>query len=102
MSPPLCMVETSDGEKIHTWLMLQDNAEECPTLIYFHGNAGNMGFRLQNAAMTYAKVKLNILMMDYRGYGKSTGTPNEPGLQLDAEAVLRHVRTHPRYNCAYI
>lgn len=36
------MVTTADGAKLHTWLMLQDNPEMHPTLIYFHGNAGNM------------------------------------------------------------
>jgi len=90
------MIRTSDGQQIHSWLMLQDDAENCPTLIYFHGNAGNMGFRLQNAATMFATAKINILMMDYRGYGKSTGSPNEAGLKLDAEAVLYHVRDHPR------
>lgn len=90
------MVETADGEKIHTWLMLQDNAENVPTLIYFHGNAANMGFRLQNAADMYGISKLNILMMDYRGFGKSTGTPSETGLQLDGEAVLEYALKHPR------
>lgn len=63
------MVTTTDGKQIHTWLLLQEDAENCPTLIYFHGNAGNMGFRLQNAAEFYAGTKINILMMDYRGYG---------------------------------
>ena len=31
---------TSDGKLIHTWLMLQKNSNNVPTLIYFHGNAG--------------------------------------------------------------
>jgi hypothetical protein len=90
------MVETADGEKLHTWLLLQDNAEAVPTLIYFHDNAANMGFRLQNAADMYGISKLNILMMDYRGYGKSTGIPTEKGLQLDGEAVLHYALKHPR------
>jgi len=72
-------VETADGCRIHTWLMLQpelntSNADDVdssryPTLIYFHGNAGNMGFRLINAVEMYSLVKMNILMMDYRGFG---------------------------------
>ena len=37
--------------------------------IYFHGNAGNMGYRLPNAAKFYSDVGVNVLMMDYRGYG---------------------------------
>ena len=34
------MLKTSDGAEIHIWLMTQKDAENCPTLIYFHGNAG--------------------------------------------------------------
>lgn len=63
------IIDTADGQKIHAWLLLQEISQGKPTLIYFHGNAGNMGFRLQNAAEMFAKVGINVLMMDYRGYG---------------------------------
>jgi hypothetical protein len=78
---------TEDGVKLHTWLLMQPEPAKCPTLIYFHGNAGNMGFRLKNAAHMYAFSNLNVLMMDYRGYGASGGTPTERGLELDGKAV---------------
>lgn len=88
---------TKDGARIHTWLMLQEESSSTtPTLIYFHGNAGNMGFRLPNAIKMYTRAKFHILMMDYRGYGDSEGTPSEEGLNLDAEAVLGFVGSHPR------
>jgi abhydrolase domain-containing protein 13 len=90
------MVSTPDGEKLHTWLLLQDDAENCPTIIYFHGNAANMGFRLQNAAEMYSNGKVNILMMDYRGYGRSSGHPNEYGLKIDGETVLQYASQHPK------
>ncbi len=64
------MIGTKDNVSIHAWLMLQHNSIDCPTLIYFHGNAGNMGFRLKNAASMYSVAKVNILMVDYRGYGE--------------------------------
>jgi hypothetical protein len=64
------LILTEDNQTIHTWLLLQNNPNDCPTLIYFHGNAANMGFRLQNAAEMFGRVGLNIMMMDYRGYGK--------------------------------
>ena len=63
-------IQTSDQASIHTWLLLQSNSKEVPTIIFFHGNAGNMGFRLKMAALMFATTKCNILMMDYRGYGK--------------------------------
>ena len=61
---------TIDHAIIHTWLLLQENPNNVPTIIFFHGNAGNMGFRLKMAALMFAITKCNILMMDYRGYGK--------------------------------
>lgn len=63
-------IQTKDQASIHTWLLLQSNSKEVPTIIFFHGNAGNMGFRLKMAAQMFATTKCNILMMDYRGYGK--------------------------------
>eukprot|EP00600_Ochromonadales_sp_CCMP1393_P003049 CAMPEP_0174988760 /NCGR_PEP_ID=MMETSP0004_2-20121128/20317_1 /TAXON_ID=420556 /ORGANISM="Ochromonas sp., Strain CCMP1393" /LENGTH=432 /DNA_ID=CAMNT_0016242037 /DNA_START=31 /DNA_END=1329 /DNA_ORIENTATION=+ len=89
-------VKTKDGVLIHTWLLLQADSQNAPTLIYFHGNAGNMGFRLKNAALMFAKANINVLMMDYRGYGSSDGYPTEKGLNLDGEAVLKYALTHPR------
>lgn len=90
------MLETKDGIKIHTWLLLQKNSSNVPTLIYFHGNAGNMGYRLRNAAEMYARVGINILMMDYRGYGNSTGIPTEKGIMIDAEKVVQYASSHPK------
>jgi len=46
--------------------------------------------------MLYALAGVNVLMMDYRGYGSSTGAPSEIGLNLDADAVLNYAREHPR------
>lgn len=88
---------TKDNVKIHTWLLLHDedpSAAPRPTLIYFHGNAGNMGFRLPNAAKMFHYAKINVLMVDYRGYGHSEGRPTEAGLQADAEACLSLLRGH--------
>ena len=89
-------LQTPDGVSIHTWLLLQKDSANRPTLIYFHGNAGNMGFRLQNAAEMYGYVGINVLMMDYRGFGSSTGNPNEKGLNIDAETVLEYAINHPK------
>lgn len=89
------MVKTADGEEIHTWLILHENSNQVPTVIYFHGNAGNMGFRLKNAMGMFSKSGVNVLMMDYRGYGKSTGEPTEDGLNMDGDAVVQHATSHP-------
>lgn len=65
-------VKTPDGAILHCWLLLQETSGSSvpPTLIYFHGNAGNMGFRLRNAAEMYGRAGINVLMVDYRGFGE--------------------------------
>mgnify|MGYP003386207123 CR=1 FL=1 len=93
-------ITTDDGEHIHAWLLFRNPS--APTLIYFHGNAANMGFRLQNAAGMYGFSGYNVLMMDYRGYGKSTGKPSEKGLQLDGVAMLKYLKQHPRLSSSPI
>ncbi|CAI5737019.1 unnamed protein product [Peronospora destructor] len=82
------MIPCKDGVKINAWLMKQRDHTTCPTLIFFHGNAGNIGYRLPNAVQLYRKVGANILLVDYRGFGHSEGDPSEKGLKLDAEAAI--------------
>ena len=43
------MIPCSDGVQIHSWLLLQQQSKNAPTLVFFHGNAGNIGLRLPNA-----------------------------------------------------
>lgn len=83
-------IPTSDGELLHGWAMLQvgARAKEVPTLVFWHGNAGSVGSRLPMAAFLWAFTGCNVVMIDYRGFGKSTGVPSEAGLQLDGEAAL--------------
>ncbi|KAL9652841.1 hypothetical protein ABK040_010873 [Willaertia magna] len=70
---------------------LKKQFQYTPTLIYFHGNAGNISHRLSNVKDIYHICKCHILMVEYRGYGKSTGTPSEEGLKDDAETVIRYL-----------
>lgn len=55
-----------------------------------------MGYRLPNAAKMYSDMGVNILMMDYRGYGMSSGVPSEKGIIIDAESVLDFALKHPK------
>jgi pimeloyl-ACP methyl ester carboxylesterase len=43
----------------------------------------------------FSDIGTNVLMMDYRGYGMSSGTPSEKGIIMDAESVLDFAKTHP-------
>ena len=59
--------------------------------VYFHGNAGNIGHRLENAKVLYKTLKCNILLVEYRGYGMSDGIPSEEGFYQDAQAAYDFV-----------
>jgi pimeloyl-ACP methyl ester carboxylesterase len=91
-------IECEDGVSIHSWLLLQkENAKSAPTIIFFHGNAGNIGLRLPNAKQMMKNLNANVMMVEYRGYGDSdTVKPNEAGLKLDAQAALRFIVKHPK------
>lgn len=88
-------IKTKDGVLLNLILLRYtgDNAAYSPTIIYFHGNAGNIGHRLPNALLMLVNLKVNLILVDYRGYGKSEGEASEEGLYLDSEAVLDYVMT---------
>ncbi|XP_072931137.1 protein ABHD13 [Epargyreus clarus] len=82
-------IKGRDGVKIHMFLVKQaTHSKKRPTMIFFHGNAGNMGQRLTNVSGFYHKLNLNILMVEYRGYGLSEGSPSECGLYTDAQTAF--------------
>jgi pimeloyl-ACP methyl ester carboxylesterase len=78
--------ETADGELLHGWWV----ARRAPALghvLLCHGNAGNVGDRVLHAAVLSA-AGFDVLLFDYRGYGRSSGTPGEQGTYRDARAAL--------------
>ncbi|KAI8979633.1 Alpha/Beta hydrolase protein [Mycotypha africana] len=91
-------LRTRDGVHLKSYIILQPNEDEAkrrPTILYFHANAGNMGHRLPIAKQFYNRYKCNVVMLSYRGYGKSDGSPNEKGLKIDSQTMLDYVREHP-------
>lgn len=83
-------IYTIDNVKIYVQLIKQSvEPQSAVTVIYLHGNAGNVGHRLDNAMEMYNLLKCNILMVEYRGYGLSSGTPSEAGLYKDALAAIQ-------------
>ncbi|EME26448.1 hydrolase [Galdieria sulphuraria] len=86
-------LETEDGIRIHGWLVLQSDSRKAPTFLYFHGNAGNISHRLSDVQHFYSRVACNVLMVSYRGYGDSEGRPSEKGIQRDAAAAFRFIRS---------
>ncbi len=79
---------TSDGVKITGWYVPADGARG--TALFFHGNAGNISHRLPTLEM-FHQMGLNALIIDYRGYGNSEGSPSEKGTYRDAEAAWEHL-----------
>jgi fermentation-respiration switch protein FrsA (DUF1100 family) len=95
-------LETEDGERLHAWLLLAPESRARPTILFLHENAGNMGFRLPILAALYHRLRANILVLSYRGYGESTGTPGEEGLVTDARTALRFLRACDRVDASRI
>jgi hypothetical protein len=77
-------IGTEDGERLHGWFIPADSSRG--TLLFFHGNAGNISHRLQSL-LIFNRLGLDVLMVDYRGYGQSSGSPGEQGTYLDARAA---------------
>ena len=81
-------IKTSDEETIHGWFVPVSNAKG--TVLFFHGNAGNISHRMDYIPM-FQRLGYNLFMIDYRGYGQSSGSPTEAGTYLDAEAAWHYL-----------
>lgn len=85
---------TADGETLAGWYIPAPAARG--TLLYLHGNGGNIGHRLDPIAV-FHRLGLNILIIDYRGYGASTGKPGEEGTYQDALAAWDYLTQEKRH-----
>lgn len=88
-------LKTKDGINISAWYIPAER--ERGVLLFCHGNAGNISHRLDSIRI-FHDLNLSVLIFDYRGYGKSKGSPTENGTYLDAESAwdylvnVRHVK----------
>ncbi len=82
---------TEDGVRLNGWFI--PSTEGDLTLLWFHGNAGNISHRLDNIRLLHDKVKIHIFIIDYRGYGRSEGSVSEAGTYRDASAALQYLRS---------
>jgi len=81
-------LQTVDGVRIHGWWANPPGAHVATLL--FHGNAGNLTHRSEHfREITSAGSAL--LIIDYRGYGRSGGTPSESGLYADGDAAYQYL-----------
>lgn len=86
-------LQTSDGFLLHGWFVTAGRPDAA-TLLFLHGNAGNISDRLDKIFL-FHRMGLNVLIIDYRGYGKSGGKPSEKGLYRDALAAFDHLVQRP-------
>ncbi len=83
-----------DGVELHGWFIPRPGAQR--VLLFFHGNAGNISHRADSIRI-FHRLGLDVLILDYRGYGKSQGSPSEQGLYRDARAAWDWLTTERGY-----
>lgn len=87
-------IKTRDGVMLNMYLIKHPNSRSHATVLLIHGNAGNIGHRLMIAYYLYNMCHVNVLLLEYRGYGRSTGKPSESGLYIDAETAFQWLLEH--------
>lgn len=83
-----------DGTRLQGWLFPLPG--EAPIVVHFHGNAENISHCLQ-FAQNLLTQGIEVFLVDYRGYGKSVGSPSEQGIYLDGDAAYRYLAEQEEY-----
>ena len=81
-------LDTPDGVRLHAWWLHREDTRL--VTLFLHGNAGNVTHRIPHIREIVAAGS-SVLMLDYRGYGKSGGHPTEKGLYTDSETALAYL-----------
>lgn len=81
-------ITTDDHVRVHGWFLPHESPRA--TLLFFHGNGGNISHRL-DSLLIFHGLGLSVLIIDYRGYGRSEGRPSEAGTYSDALAAWRYL-----------
>ncbi|QIX00036.1 hypothetical protein AMS68_005553 [Peltaster fructicola] len=86
---------TPDGETLSSFLIRPANPSQAQpvTILMLHGNAGNIGHRVPIAKVLANEYHCTVFMLEYRGYGLSTGIPTEAGLVIDSQTGLDYLRS---------
>ena len=83
-------LRTADDVSLHGWYLPAPEDGAGYTVVFFHGNAGNISHRLDSLEI-FHDLGLATLIIDYRGYGRSEGSPSEDGLYRDGDAAWRYL-----------
>ena len=86
--------ETTDGLPLRGWFIPATGPSPRVTVLVFNGNAGNRAHRTPLAAALH-RHGLQVLLIDYRGYGGNPGTPTEKGLGVDSRAARAFLAARP-------
>jgi uncharacterized protein len=89
-----CFFPATDGVRLHGWFcspLRREGGSMVPVrtsmvLLWFHGNAGNITHRYDMIRALMA-IPAEVFIVDYRGYGRSDGSPSEKGLYSDARGA---------------
>ncbi len=93
-SPEDVYFKTTDGLVLHGWFF-RSKPEAEATILVLHGNAENLSTHV-NSVLWLVMEGFNVFIFDYRGYGRSQGSPGLKGVHLDAEAALETALGLPR------
>ncbi|MFN0056191.1 MAG: alpha/beta hydrolase [Planctomycetales bacterium] len=77
----------ADGTRLHGWYFPHE--DPVAVVLFAHGNAGHVGDQVETLRLLHDRHRLSIMTFDYRGYGRSEGTPSESGILQDARAARR-------------
>lgn len=86
-------IHAADGTELFAWFLPARGTAHA-TVLYLHGNGGNISTQFDNVAWLPAQG-FNVLALDYRGYGGSQGRPSLAGVQLDIDAAMRALLARP-------
>ncbi|MBF2096835.1 MAG: alpha/beta hydrolase [Gloeomargaritaceae cyanobacterium C42_A2020_066] len=89
VTPQDCHFTAVDGTELHAWWIPVAD-DQAPALLFCHGNAGNVTYRLDNL-VRLQQAGISTFIFDYRGYGRSQGQPAEMGLYQDVRAAYDHL-----------
>lgn len=84
-------IKTADGAKLNFWEIPAKQNKS--TIIFCHGDGGNISF-YQEIMKPFFKAGYGIIMIDYRGFGKSSGSINEKGVYTDLNTVIHYLKAH--------
>lgn len=84
-----CWFAASDGIRLHAWHL--PRRDPTAFVLHIHGNAGNLSHRAYCARELQQRCGASVMLFDYRGYGRSEGTPTIEGLLRDARAARAYL-----------